>query len=415
MKRFALVILLLLLILSAAACQNWVAGSYLVVEDHVEQSLPTQERLESEEPSVVTNRNELRGAVLSLIRNWTERAEILVQNYDGGISDDLAETITYAMQSDPVGAYAVDYIDSELTGDAASGKIALSIVFRRSAAEIDAIVTVSDNEAAYLKIQQALSNYETALTLRIRSYREADISAYIRDYCLANPAKVVCVPETSAELYPNEGETRILELHFTYRATRDEMRLMLSSTQSIFNSASSYIRSGETDAERADLLFRFLTTRFAYEISSDVPTTPAYDLLCQHLAHSLSFACVFSAECRATGIDCILVDGTRDGVEHYWNLLCLDGVYYHVDLMRSVEKEETALTLLTSKELRDEGYDWDVSLYPAAQELPEEAVEASVRSAASEQPPETSEPEVTETLPTEATDLAPEPNEDIHE
>lgn len=406
MKRFGLLLLLFSLLLCATGCKSWVVDSYLSVADHVAQPLPTEEPPDSEDPSVVTNRSELRGAVLSLVRNWTERAELPVRDYDGSLSDDLAETLDYVMHSDPVGAYAVDYIDSELIGDGAGGTVALSIVFRRSASEIGLIVTVSDNDAAYLKIQQALGDFETALTLRIRSYSETDFAAYIRNYCLENP--VLCLPEVSADLYPNEGETRILELHFGYPAARDELRLMRSSTQSIFNSAASYIRSGETDAERATLLFRFLTTRFEYTVGEEQPAAPAYDLLCRNVAHSLSFACVFGAECRTAGIDCITVEGTRNGAAHFWNLLCLDGVYYHVDLMRSLERGETELSLLTSQELRAEGYVWDETLHPATPEptaqivAPPEPTETQPPSVEPpEAPAEPTEPSETQ-APTEA-------------
>lgn len=44
----------------------------------------------------------------------------------------------YITQEDPIGAYAVDYADPELRGDAQTGTVEVSIVFRRSAAEIDA-------------------------------------------------------------------------------------------------------------------------------------------------------------------------------------------------------------------------------------------------------------------------------------
>ena len=46
----------------------------------------------------------------------------------------------------------------------------------------------------------------------------------------------------------------------------------------------------------------------------------------------------------------------------------IDGEYYHVDLMRAVERGETELTLLTSAELRDEGYVWDETAHPATPE-----------------------------------------------
>ena len=50
--------------------------------------------------------------------------------------------------------YAVDYADAELRGDAQTGTVEVSIVFRRSAAEIDAIVTVSGVNGAHAKIRQ---------------------------------------------------------------------------------------------------------------------------------------------------------------------------------------------------------------------------------------------------------------------
>ena len=98
---------------------------------------------------------------------------------------------------------------------------------------------------------------------------------------------------------------------------------------------------------------------------------PAYSLLCENVAHSLSFASVFYSECITANLDCRIVAGTLDGAARYWNLLCLDGDYYYVDLMRSLELEETELQLLTTKELTEAGYLWDVSAYPATPE-PEE-------------------------------------------
>lgn len=378
MRRFAALFLIFCLLLCLTACNSiWGKDDSLSVRPHVEQSLPEPAPTEEEQPTVVTNRNELRGAVLSFIRDWTEQGTILVRDYDGDISADLTETMRYATQEDPVGAFAVDYTDYELRGTAQEGTISLRIVFRRSAAEIDAIVTVNGNSSAFLKIQQALANYDTALTLRIRNYEPTDFAADIRTYCIEHPELVLALPELSAQVYPLEGETRILELHFVYPAERDELRRLHSTVTTILFSASSYVRTGEDDAARAQLLFRFLTGRFAYALTDEEPLMPAYSLLCAGIAHSLSFASVFYAECSAADIECRIVTGTLDGAARYWNILRLDGEYYYVDLMRSVEKEETELTLLTAKELTDAGYIWDADAYP---ETPEPAQE--------EQPPQ---------------------------
>lgn len=409
MKRLAALFLLICLLLALTACdRELVKDDYLSVKTHVEQSLPEPEPSQEEQPPIVSNRNELRGAVLSFIRDWTEQGTILVHDYSGDISADLAETLRYATEEEPIGAFAVDYADYELSGTARSGSIALRIVFRRSAAEVDSIVTVNGSAAAFAKMQKALMNFDTALTLRVRNYEPADFAAELRDYCLEHPEQMLVLPDASAEVYPHEGETRIVELHFSYPEGRDELRRMQDSVNTILSSASSYIRTGKDDAACVNLLFRFLTGRFAYTVGSEEPAMPAYSLLCQGVAHSLSFASVFYAECRTANVECRILSGTKDGAARYWNLIALDGEYYHVDLMRAVEEGETELHLLTTKELQDEGYAWDETSHPATPEPEEQPSEASENGSTTENTaPLTESTEAPTEPPTEATTEPP--------
>ena len=180
MRNFIACLLLLGLLAGLSACGA--DDSYLSVRTHVEPSIPATETPQQEEPPTAGNRSELRGAMLSFVRNWTERGEIRISGYSGDLTADLTETVRYITQEDPIGAYAVDY----------------AIVFRRSAAEIDAIVTVSGVNGAHAKIRQALANFDAALTLRIRSYEDADFSGYIRTYCLEHPDSAMALPEVSA-------------------------------------------------------------------------------------------------------------------------------------------------------------------------------------------------------------------------
>lgn len=410
MKKYLIIIVSLLTAL-LCGCGAWVEDTYLAVRPHVEEATQATETDAEETHTVVTNRSELRGAVLSRIRDWVESDTLWIENYEGDPETDLSEILAYAMQEDPIGAYAVDFIDAELSGDTASGRIELSVVFRRSAAEIGSIVTVNDTVAALRRIDKALNNNETALTLRIRSYTEADFEDYIFDYCLNNPNLVVALPVVSAQVYPKEGEARILELHFTYDQTRENLSMMLASVNTILGSASSYVTSGKTETERLELLARFLSNRFDYEIAENVPTMPAYELLCEGKAHSLSFATVFRYECTRAGTDCRLVCGERNGEAWYWNIVCLDGVYYHVDLMRSVERHESTLTPLLQQELRAEGYVWEEGDYPSNPE-PD-----PVETGPSELPEQTEFLEPTVPKPTETSTQEPswEPTESTEE
>lgn len=387
-------LLLLTLVLCLSGCGMLVEDTYLVTEKHSEQPTePSQEPSEQAEPSVISNRSQLRGAVLSCIRNWLERDTLRVQDYEGDLDTDLPEIVRYATEEDPIGAFAVDFVDAELHGSSDDGRIELSIVFRRSAAEIDSIVTVNTTANALRRIEQALTSYETALTLRIRDYDETDFASHIRAYALENPDLVLALPEVSAEVYPPSGQTRILEVHFNYPHTREQMRTMHTSVRTLLSSAFSYVSSGTTDAERVELLSRFLMMRYRYHTLENEPAMPAYELLQEGRAHSLSFATVFRYECTLLGIESYLVSGTRNDLPHYWNIVHLDGVYYHVDLMRGIESEESGLHLFSEQEMLSEGYAWALESYP---QNPEPTVDAEPHETESVQPTESDEPDPTE-------------------
>ena len=361
MRRLLICLLSLLLLSGCSMVQNEI----LSVSPHVEQ--PTQASAsQTQSITIVSNRDELRGAVLSLITNWVEQGEIWVQDYKGDVQKDLDDAVLYATQEHPDGSYAVDYMQAEFSGDSAQGRISVSSVFRRSAAEIASIVTVADNAAAMELIRTALKDYSIALTLRIRNYSEADFPQEIRRLCLENPMQYLALPTLTSNIYPKEGAMRILELHFSYPESKEQMREKLQSVQTTLSSASAYVTSGQTESDRVRRLSRFLTERVKYVAEEEEPSMPAYSLLHEKTAHSLSFASVFYAECTSAGLRCRIVEGTRNDKPHYWNLVSIDGLYYHVDLQRSIETERLDLQLLYDEDLLFEGYAWDNAAFPSA-------------------------------------------------
>ena len=107
MRNFIACLLLLGLLAGLSACGA--DDSYLSVRPHIEPSIPATETPQQEEPPTAGNRSELRGAMLSFVRNWTEQGEIRISGYSGDLTADLTETVRYITQEDPIGAYAVDY------------------------------------------------------------------------------------------------------------------------------------------------------------------------------------------------------------------------------------------------------------------------------------------------------------------
>ena len=229
-------ILLLLVVSILTGCHKEEGDEYLSLRPHVEQPGEVPLQTQEEVLPVAGNRLELRGAILSMIDNWEERGKVLIQDYVGDVEQNLSEIMDYATRQHPTGAYAVDYAHGELLEEKGQQYVQVSIVFRRSPAEINSIVLVDDNDAARLKIQEALDSLSPALTLRIRRYSEEDFPSFVETYCLENPRKMPAIPGYSVKLYPEEGDHRIMELHFSYPESRESMRTKLQEIQIIFSS-----------------------------------------------------------------------------------------------------------------------------------------------------------------------------------
>ena len=100
-------------------------------------------------------------------------------------------------------------------------------------------------------------------------------------------------------------------------------------------------------------------------------------------ARSRAFALVYAAMCREAGLGCITVTGTRAGEPWYWNIIQMDGRYYHVDLLQCYQVDWFEGKLDGDMS----GYVWDYSAYPECK-APEEAAE----------PEETTEPTEAENI-----------------
>ena len=86
MKKRLLPLLLAVLLLTG--CESVIKNDYLSVHPHVEPSAAPTEAPVEEAPPEAHNRNELRGMMLSFVRDWTEQATIQIRSYQGDLNAD---------------------------------------------------------------------------------------------------------------------------------------------------------------------------------------------------------------------------------------------------------------------------------------------------------------------------------------
>ena len=360
MKRKCICIFLIFALLLSGC--SWMDGSYVSVTPH-------REHLSEVQTDTLSAKDyaELRQLMIELTESGIQSAVIYVTNYDQSqVEKGMESAIRYVCQLLPIGAYAIERVDYEIGTSAGQPAVSVNISYLHGRSELRKIRKAENMEEAKTYIQKALDNGDSSLVLYVDHYAELDLEQLVRDYGAENPDRVMEIPQISVGTYPEKGPGRVMEIKFAYQTSSEGLRSMQAQVQRVFASASLYISQDDAPAQKFAQLFSFLMERFEYQIETSI--TPAYSLLCHGVGDSRTFAMVYATMCRRVGVDCRIVSGTRNGEAWYWNLICEDGVYYHVDLLESRAAGE--FTRLSDDEMS--GYVWDYSAYPAAVR-PEEA------------------------------------------
>lgn len=359
MKRTAIAwMLVLCLVLSG--CGSLLTGEYIWEQTHYIPPVP-----DSGQDIVASNYTQLLGVLTDAIEEGTELVTVSVAQYDrNSLEADVDRAADAICTTNPVAAYAVSDIYWQIGTSAGETVLVVQVLYLHDQTEIKKIQTVADNEEALSAIAAAMRNCDSSVVLCINAYEDQDFLLAIESYSLVYPQYVMEAPQASINVYPESGVSRVLEIRFSYVNGRDALRDMQNQVLTLFDASVNIVSVTEKTREKYNQLYSLLVERFQkYTIETSI--TPAYSLLVHGVGDSRAFAMIFSAMCREAGLTCQVVAGTKAGKLWYWNIVQIDGTYYHVDLLRS--KGEGNLRLLTDS-IINEGYVWDFSAYPACGE-----------------------------------------------
>ncbi len=349
MKR-AMIAILLSCCLLLSGCRAVFDGSYVSVKPYVPQSSAPEIQYNS-----ASNYNQLYDSLTELVREGTQDGVIYVADYDQDqVTDDMDRAVKNAMAKDPITAYAVENMTYELGKRNGQPALAVQIQYTHGSTELQAIKKVNAPEEVRESIANALKLCEVDIVLLCEGFEEADFVQIVEDYAMDYPQFVMELPQVNVGIYPETGEARVVALHFTYQTSRDRLKTMAEWVKPMFTSASLYVAGDAEHREKFSQLWGFLMERFDYNFETSI--TPAYSLLHDGVGDSRAFATVYGAMCRQSGLECLVVSGTRQGQSHYWNIVYDDGVYYHVDLLSGSFRERSDDDM--------DGYVWDYSAYP---------------------------------------------------
>lgn len=353
MKRIVILCTCLCLLLSG--CHTILDGDYLWTAPHQAQENPG-----IEDTLQAADYNELLTALADMAENGTESGIVYVSQYASkNFEEEMQKAVKTTLENNPIAAYAVDAIQWELGINGGQKAIAVSISYLHNRTEIRKIQHAATTEQAEEKIFDVLKNIAPGIVLYLEDYEHTDFVQLVEKYAIGNPQYVMEIPQVTANVYPRWGTARVIELKFAYQTPKDSLENMQRQVSPIFSAARLYVTGDAENSQKFSQLYSFLTERFDYTIETSI--TPAYSLLRHGVGDSKAFSTVYAAMCQLAGLECQVISGTHLGERWYWNLINVDGNYYHLDLLRC--SQAGSFQMRTVDEMQ--GYVWDYSAYPA--------------------------------------------------
>ena len=354
-----------LLLVAAMLCLLCGCGSvfdkeYVVVSAYT----PTPADSSAREGRVtVRNLAELRAALRNMVSaGETERRIQFDSAYDGDVTEDLASACWQVRTQDALCAYCVENMAYDLSMIVSHYEADIFVSYSPAALGAEDIIQMQYAAGLEDTVREALEQGKARLVVLLGSsvYSAEDMENLVTGVYRSCPASAPKEPTVSVNLFSGAGRQRLYEIRLRYglSSTELENRRLAMAAFEPFEEGSAETLSADG---RALLACRWLMDHCAYDPGA---ANDIYSALIVGEANSEGMALGYVELCRRLNLPCQIVYGQRNWENRCWNIVELDGVYYHVDPAAcSVEGLNSAF-LLNDEQAWSE-YRWDVSAYPA--------------------------------------------------
>lgn len=363
LKRTVAAALLLAAMISLSACSSLYEKEYLVIKDHVP---PTQNGSSGQDDVTVHNFTALRHSILRFAyAGQTQGRIVFSPNYDGDPLEDLASACWQVRTQDALCAYCVENIAYELDRIVTTDEATVYISYSSFCVSADKIVQLPFSYAVEDTLKKALETRTRQLVVLIgRSTYDADqISALVTKIYRESPTIVPKELVVSVDMYSGTGYQRLYQISINYGLSSAELEQRMAALEAV-DAFSQLDRSQLSEGQLAMIACRYLMDDCS---PSDSPLdNTAYSALVERRANSEGCALAYVELCRQLGLECAVVYGQRMWQDHCWNIVQVDGSYYHVDIAQCLSFGLEGNFLMDDERFWG-SYRWDVSAYPKCQ------------------------------------------------
>lgn len=363
LKRLCAVVCALTAVLMLSGCGSVFNKEYVHISDYVPT---TPDVADDAERVTVKNLSELKQAILDLVSIGTGEGMIYFDpSYDGDATEDLADACWQVRTQDALCAYCVENIAYDLNKIVSYYEAKLSVTYSgawQTAGDIVRLKYATGTEDAVLNaLDQGLRRL--VVLIDRSSLSGEDMQSLVTRVYRENPVAAPAAPTADINMFSGSGNQRLYEINLSYGISNAELQARREALSELEPLA-------ELDADMLDAPHRalaaaeYLADNCRYD--AEGRGNDAYCALIEHSADSEGLALAYVELCRELGLDCEIVYGQENWVEHSWNIIELEGQYYHVDISACIRSGMDAGFLLRDNEIWG-GYRWNVASYPACQ------------------------------------------------
>lgn len=208
----------------------------------------------------------------------------------------------------------------------------------------------------YEKLEDGLTSQEDKIFVQRYHLTESELNAVWNDLLCSHP-EIFYVSDTYQYVTVGLHVQYVLP---SYEYTGKELKQAKKLYKKELKAITNQVDSDWTDLEKALFLHDYLATHYAYD--ETLKLSNAYEMLTEKSGVCQAYMLTYQALLQQVGVPCTYV--ISKDMEHSWNLVQIDGEWYHVDLTYDdptfdrLGKAEHNYFLVSDEKLAADHSDW---------------------------------------------------------
>ena len=296
---------------------------FVSIEDYVYPTSNPEE--ESTSSYTASNEIDLKNALVSLVDSGETEGQIVISDsYSGNIQEDMDNAIWQVKSQDALCAYCVKNVSYEVVTVVTYNEIDVQISYSDIGIPLEDIHKLQYSTDLSDIIETSINNSDKKLVILVNksSYSSTDMENLIQTTYESNPIICPVKPEASVNLFSGKNSQRLYEIEFDYKLDDQTLEEQKEQLNNITLFTEEEMNENEYD--------KTLTVIARMQSVEQGNGNTVYDALVLNSANSHGKALGFVALCREIGLEARIVYGQRDWEDCCWNIVKVDGNYYHV-------------------------------------------------------------------------------------